>query len=161
MGFMPVANPELVIVVTLNGTTGNAGFGASAAGPVFNIVAEEALRVLDVPKDLPEAPEKPRAKPDAAESDDLAIADLDPKQPNILEDDESPAQAPAPVAGSNVQTGPRVPNFVGKTVRQVVEMASTNGIPVILDGSGIVRDQMPPAGEVLPPGQKVKVDFAR
>ena len=27
MGFMPVQNPELVIVVTLNGTTGNAGFG--------------------------------------------------------------------------------------------------------------------------------------
>ncbi len=171
MGFMPVQNPELVVVVTVNGTSGNAGFGGSAAGPVFNVVAEEALRILDVPKDLPETPDKssqPAAKPDPKETDDLAIADVDPTQPNIMEgDDAAPGPAPqgdpqkAAAAPGNVQGGPRVPNFMGKTVRQVMAMASTDGIPVILAGSGIVRDQLPLAGEILLPGQKVKVNFAR
>ena len=68
MGFTPVQNPALVIVVTLNGTSGNAGYGGAAAGPVFNVVAAEALRILDVPKDLPEDAGQRRhckpAKPD-------------------------------------------------------------------------------------------------
>ena len=54
MGFAPVTNPQVVVVVTLNGTHGEAGFGGQAAAPVFKIVAGEALRVFDVPKDLPE-----------------------------------------------------------------------------------------------------------
>jgi cell division protein FtsI (penicillin-binding protein 3) len=173
MGFMPVQNPELVVVVTLNGTSGDAGFGGAAAGPVFNVVAAEALRILDVPKDLPEEPDKkdtPPVKSDPKQGDDLAIAELDPDQPNILEDDppDSPATDPSSNHASLVaekaaepQGGPRVPNFMGKTVRQVVAMASTTGIPVILAGSGVVRDQMPLAGEILLPGQKVKVNFAR
>ena len=54
MGFAPMTNPQVVVVVTLNGTHGEAGFGGQAAAPVFKIVAGEALRVFDVPKDLPE-----------------------------------------------------------------------------------------------------------
>ena len=49
--------------------------GGAAAAPVFKAVATEALRVLDIPKDLPDAtPEKQDAAP--AEADDLSIADL-------------------------------------------------------------------------------------
>src|ERR1035438_1837188 len=40
--------------VTLNGTHGQAGFGGAAAAPVFLSVDTEALRILDVPKDLPD-----------------------------------------------------------------------------------------------------------
>ena len=172
MGFMPVQNPELVVVVTLNGTSGNAGFGGAAAGPVFNIVAAEALRVLDVPKDLPDAPgkddAKPSARPNPNEGNDLTIAGLDDKRPNIMEDDADDSSAlpeKSTVAQGSVQGivqgGPRVPNFIGKNERQVMALASTQGVPVILAGSGIVNDQMPLAGEILLPGQKVKVKLAR
>ena len=54
MGFAPVTNPQLVIVVTLNGTTGDSGMGGAAAAPVFKAIATEALRMMDVPKDIPE-----------------------------------------------------------------------------------------------------------
>ena len=55
MGFAPVTNPAIVVVVTVNKTHGgSAGYGGPVAGPVFREVATEALRVLDVPKDLPE-----------------------------------------------------------------------------------------------------------
>ncbi len=33
MGFAPVTNPQLVVMVTLNGTVGEAGFGGPSAGP--------------------------------------------------------------------------------------------------------------------------------
>ena len=55
MGFAPLTNPGVVVVVTLNGTRGEGGLGAYVAGPTFKVVASEALRVFDVPKDLPEA----------------------------------------------------------------------------------------------------------
>jgi len=52
MGFAPLNNPQLVVVVTLNGATQYAG---ALAAPVFKEVAEPILRILDVPKDLPES----------------------------------------------------------------------------------------------------------
>jgi cell division protein FtsI (penicillin-binding protein 3) len=57
LGFAPVENPQIVIIVTLEGTNGGeAGFGAPVAAPVFREVAMAALRMLDVPKDLPDTP---------------------------------------------------------------------------------------------------------
>ena len=56
VGFAPVANPQIVIAVTLNGTSGGtAGYGGVVAAPVFREAAIAALRMLDVPKDLPES----------------------------------------------------------------------------------------------------------
>ena len=53
MGFSPVNNPRLVAVVTVNGTSGAAGYGGEASGPVFKQVAATALRIRDVPPDMP------------------------------------------------------------------------------------------------------------
>src|SRR5690606_34348640 len=55
LGFAPVSNPRVVISVTLHGTSGgSAGYGGVRAAPVFREVALNALRTLDVPKDLPD-----------------------------------------------------------------------------------------------------------
>jgi len=169
MGFTPIQNPALVIVVTLNGTSGNAGYGGAAAGPVFNVVAAEALRILDVQKDLPETPAKDElkaAKPDPDAANDVSIAGLDEDQPNILEDDDADAAQQKTVVAQSGRSSAgidalRVPNFRGKTEREVMSLASRAGIPVVLAGRGIVNYQMPLAGEVLLPGQKVKVTLAR
>ena len=92
MGFAPVTNPQVVVVVTLNGTHGEAGFGGSAAAPVFKVVTAEALRVLEVPKDIPEdiPPQTLVAKNDA-DLDDLAIDDLDRVPGNLLDDSDEDA----------------------------------------------------------------------
>jgi len=156
MGFAPVTNPAFLIVVTLNGTTGNGGMGGAVAGPVFQAVATEALRVLDVPRDLPDA--EPEPEPDQGapvdESSDLAIADLGSPEPNVME--EVAAQNTA-----EAQAGAKVPNFRGKTMRAVVEEAAAMGLPVLLDGSGIARAQAPAAGSALHEGERVRVQFAR
>lgn len=154
IGFAPVANPAIVVVVTLNGTHGTAGFGGQAAAPVFKVVAQEALRVLDVPKDLPE--ETTPAEDDAAEPEkdgvDLAIADLAEPPGLDDEDEEEPAV---------VHAGPKVPNFRGMTMRAVLAEAAAQGLAVEVDGSGVARAQFPSPGAPLPAGERIRVQFAR
>jgi len=76
LGFAPVSNPQIVIAVTLVGTSGgSAGYGGPVAAPVFRAVATSALRMLDVPKDLPDT--GPRTVSSGKRVDnDLAIAGL-------------------------------------------------------------------------------------
>lgn len=155
MGMAPLTNPAIVAVVTVNGTRGSSGFGGAVAAPVFKAVATEALRVLDIPKDLPEDLILEPAK-DQSEND-LAIAELS-DGPNILEEE---GEEEEPVPADSGQTGPRVPNFRGKTMRAVLEEAGELGMPVLLDGSGVARLQTPPAGAVLTPGEPIRVQFTR
>ena len=51
MGFAPVTNPQVVVVVTLNGTHGESGFGGSSAAPTFKIVAALGFRCYRDPQD--------------------------------------------------------------------------------------------------------------
>jgi cell division protein FtsI (penicillin-binding protein 3) len=155
IGFAPLNNPSIVVVVTLNGTHGNLGFGGRAAAPVFHAVATEALRVLDVPKDLPETPEPVVASSDSNQSD-LAIADTAAGEPNILEEkEEDGPAAPTVVAGL------RVPDFTGKTMRAVLAEAAERGLAIVPDGSGVARLQRPPAGSALRQGERIRVRFSR
>src|SRR5450432_3692413 len=108
MGIAPLTNPQIVVVVTLNGTHGGeAGFGGVVAAPVFRVVATEALRILDVPKDLPETESAKTPVEKSEPAYDLADADTRPGAPNILEgDDDEDAAEP----------GPKAPNFQGMTM---------------------------------------------
>jgi cell division protein FtsI (penicillin-binding protein 3) len=166
MGFAPLTNPAMVAVVTLNGTHGSAGFGGQAAAPVFHAVVTEALRVLDVPKDLPD--ETPTRTPAASdeESSDLAIADIGRGQPNILEDaddEDQPAgeQEEHSTGVPDQPAGPTVPNFRGMTMRAVLAEAAARGLTVRPDGSGVARVQYPPPGSTLHQGERIRVQFAR
>jgi cell division protein FtsI (penicillin-binding protein 3) len=155
MGFAPLTNPAIVVVATLNGTHGNLGYGGRAAAPVFHAVAQEALRVLDIPKDLPEqAPVELAAAKQAP--GDLAIAELGSLEPNILEE-EGDEDGDVPPAAA----GPKVPDFRGKSMRAVLAQAASMGLTVLPDGSGIARVQFPPAGAALRQGERIRVRFAR
>ena len=54
LGFAPANNPAIVIVVTVSGTTGAAGYGGSAAGPVFMRLMAASLNRLGIVRDVPE-----------------------------------------------------------------------------------------------------------
>ncbi|HYP06862.1 MAG TPA: penicillin-binding protein, partial [Bryobacteraceae bacterium] len=155
MGFAPVNNPKLVVVVTLNGAS---RYGGVVAAPVFSEVAGAALRLMDVPRDLPDAPPSELKKDDPPMSD-LSLAELSmPITPEEIVD--------APLVGPGLPPemlalGPKVPNFRGKTKRQVIEESSALGVAVQIAGVGIARRQEPRPGSVLRPGERVKVQFAR
>ncbi|HJZ99759.1 MAG TPA: penicillin-binding transpeptidase domain-containing protein, partial [Candidatus Solibacter sp.] len=169
VGFAPLTNPAVVVAVTLNGTHGESGFGGSSAAPVFKIVAGEALRMFDVPKDLPEQEETLVAR--NADLSDLADAGDGPSIMEDGDDDDAPSAKPvvaqaagaprnrAPAAAAS--NGPTVPNFRGKTMRDVLAEAAAKGLTVLPDGSGIARMQYPEPGTPLHAGDRIRVSFAR
>jgi cell division protein FtsI (penicillin-binding protein 3) len=154
MGFAPVTNPAIVVVATINGTHGEAGFAAPTAGPVFRAVATEALRLLDVPHDLPDEETTPTLVASKERAEDVADLAFAEDSPNILEDDEDDAAQ----ADKNA---PRVPDFHGMTMRAVLAEAAQKGYAIQPDGSGIARVQSPPAGAILRAGERIRVRFAR
>jgi len=165
MGFAPVNDPAILIVVSVSGTTGEAGFGAWAAGPAFQTIATAALRLLNVPRDVPEEVEaleqkelaemaKRQGVHEARDVDDDALADLAPAP----EASETTANAASAGDAGDVA---RVPDFTGKTVQDVMEEAAQSGVQVDLLGEGLARAQQPSPGSVLPAGGHVRVRFAR
>ncbi len=197
MGFAPVTNPRLVILVTLNGTEGNSGMGGAAAAPVFKEIATEAMRMLDVPKDIPEdeVAAARKAKIAGPLFEEPAIADLsgssimaeDPSLRELLAEqaiiagnshtdaieDGIPAAgtvprpllaaeaASLPVPAPPKPTGPVVPDFRGKSMQDVVEMASADGLSVQVEGSGVARAQIPGPGMPVRRGARIRVVFTR
>jgi cell division protein FtsI (penicillin-binding protein 3) len=158
-GMAPLTNPAIVVVVTLNGTHGDGGYGGRAAAPVFNAVASEALRLTDVPRDLPDDPAKMRVAAEAEPASDLAIAGLG-AGPNILQDADDP-EKPAERATGVAIAGHTVPDFQGMTMRDVLTEAASRGLTILPDGSGIAKVQDPPAGSFVRQGERIRVQFAR
>jgi cell division protein FtsI (penicillin-binding protein 3) len=149
-GFAPLAKPAVVVVVTINGA---AVYGGLVAAPVFREVANTALRLLNIPKDLPESP--PPRKDTQVEVNDLAIAGLGSPDPQLTEPE-------LPGRGESLEVwGPKVPDFYGKTLQAVLQESARLGVPVDVTGRGIVRAQAPAAGGILPHGKRVQVQFAR
>jgi len=177
MGFAPVTNPRIVIVVTINGTEGLAGYGGPTSAPVFREVAAAGLRVMDVPKDLPEM--LPSEGGDEADENDVAIAGVGSSiPPPLVQASDAVATDDRPVVSANNAldqrgllarngdfqqdlAGPLVPDFQGKSVRGVIQQAAALGIPVEFTGSGVARAQAPGPGVILPSGSWVRVQFGR
>ncbi|MBV9610933.1 MAG: transpeptidase family protein, partial [Acidobacteriaceae bacterium] len=155
LGFAPATNPSIVIIVTISGTTGDAGFGGRAAGPVFEKMMAAGLRSMGVMRDVPEEVEQlaRNEKKDflAKETDDVALAELNPPTEQELREASGEADPDAPKA----------PNFAGKTVQDVIEEAAALGVEVELSGDGLARAQNPPPGAALINGEHVQVRFAR
>ncbi len=179
LGFAPVANPQIVIAVTLNHTTGgSAGYGGPVAAPVFREVAMDALRMLDVPKDLPETDTKLAHGSEKNSSNDLsnkaglfappgqrAVSSVTP--PPVRDDASASAETSAPdrrpflTASTETSGGSRTPDFSGKSLRSVLEESAAAGFPVEVHGSGLARSQDPPPGAPIRPHALVRVQFGR
>jgi cell division protein FtsI (penicillin-binding protein 3) len=168
LGFAPFRNPTVLVVVTITGTTGLAGYGGQAAGPVFEKVMSNAMQRLGIVRDQPQDIEELLAKEKDAdakrkeedkpkETDDVALAELDP--PTLEEMHQAAGGSNSDVVADS--NAPKVPNFVGKTMKDVMQEATASGIEVDFFGDGMARAQSPLAGTVLTPGEHIAVRFAR
>jgi cell division protein FtsI (penicillin-binding protein 3) len=167
LGFAPLGNPSILVVATVTGTTGEAGYGGWAAGPVFVKVMDEALRRMGVPRDVPEeieelaAKEKDALKDKKKEVGDLSLAELStPLTPEEMKEASGEADETNAVESADPDAL-RVPDFVGKTVKDVMVEAAAENIDVEMMGDGLARSQTPAAGSVLIPGDHIRVRFAR
>jgi hypothetical protein len=97
------------------------------------------------------------AKKEALE--DFSVGDVVSEEPNALEDADDEEKPENQTVAENA--GPRVPNFRGMTMRAVLAEAAAHGWNVMPNGSGVARVQNPPAGAMLHPGERIRVQFIR
>jgi len=153
-GFAPVSNPVISIIVMIDEPVYGQHHGGQVA-PVFKAVAEQVLRYLSVPPDVPSyAPQytvkpaqKPRLVPEASESG-----------PSLL-----PVSVPAgsrPYGDSDVLGDVTVPDFRGKSLRQVTEESFRTGLRIQSIGSGAAVEQTPLPGTSVRNGASVRVRFS-
>ncbi|MBI3679485.1 MAG: transpeptidase family protein [Acidobacteria bacterium] len=164
MGIAPLRRPAVVVVVSLNGSS---GFGGAVAAPVFRRVTAAALRILDVPKDHDESAmvAQARTAPEPDAENDLAIAPLTPGPQEaagtVAAEGVLLAETAALGKASSEADRTRAPNLIGKTMKDVLNETTAAGIQVEARGSGLARNQRPAPGVVLPPGGRMVVQFSR
>ena len=168
VGFAPVNNPAVSILVQLDSPVGPHEGGAVAA-PVFKRVAEQVLAYLNVPQDVPLPARTLRAKRNPR--DEIGLADVADFSPMVRESSKTPADSsaharreplvPASTVALMEGEGVAVPSLAGKTVREVTEICQRLGVNPVLVGTGIVLEQEPPAGAAVPRGGTVTLRFGR
>ena len=132
MGFAPVNDPAVVVVVTVNGTTGTAGYGGPVSAPVFREVAAAALRLMDVPKDLrTNLSRRSRRQRPTKTMWPSPIWHLD------VPEAAGPGRClgPAGLFTGLPSAGPEVPNFLGKDQARSGRAVRRKGVPIDFEGS--------------------------
>jgi len=168
-GFAPTSNPAVTVLVSLDSPVG-LHEGGQVAAPVFKRIAEQVLAYLDVPRDVPlnariiQAAYKRQSARDANALEDFSPTDFS-GQPDALPMASNPAEpepkahapevAMAPDEGGDIP----VPDFSGKTMREVTEICLHLGLEPLLVGSNLAVEQHPEVGTQVRRGAKVTVQF--
>lgn len=167
VGFVPADKPRLVIAVVLDEPM-IGRYGGDLAGPVFRRVAEASLRYLGVPP----SGSTPKIKAVVREGDpaDMTLAALkadsaaDPAGVNAAAK-PGPSAAVQATVGPPMPVGPPLPNAVkvpdasGMGARDAVRAVGAAGLVPIIEGSGRLMKQIPPAGSPVPKGASVRLVF--
>jgi hypothetical protein len=117
---------------------------------------------------LIQAAYKKQAAADAESLEDFTSTDFS-GQPDRLLEESNQVTAPTPAPPQHVtqlvttveESGGdiEVPDFSGKTMREVSEMCVRLGLDPVLVGSNLATDQTPAAGATVKRGAKVTVQF--
>ncbi len=166
VGFAPVNNPQVAIIVVIDEPAG-AYHGGDVAAPVFREVAELVLPSLGVMPDI-EVKSVPQL---VAEVNDNAERAAMKREEEAQSEQER--RATLPTVDNNGGRGGEVvyavatkkamlmPDLRGRSVRDVARTCAQLGLQVEARGEGRVLKQSPSAGTEVNTGQLVYVDFGR
>jgi cell division protein FtsI (penicillin-binding protein 3) len=170
-GFAPINNPAVTILVSIDSPAGYPHDGATVAAPVFKRIAEQVLPYLDVPRDVPvgqqwiRAAYKQKNEMDDASLDDLSHVDFS-AQPDAAEESVNAEsirvklpKSPEVLLSADEGGDIVVPDFKGKTMREVSEGCMRLGLDPVLVGSRVAVQQTPAAGAKVRRSTKMMVEF--
>lgn len=144
IGFIPADNPRVVISVIIDEPQG-ISYGGVVAAPAFKAIAEQILPYMGIyPQGV------------------TYLVQAVPKNDSSPRDNKSSSSFnPFNGAKNDEQLGERgvMPDFHGKSMRQVMQMAQRLGLDLKLVGSGRAVDQTPPPGEIIQGDKKGIVKF--
>jgi cell division protein FtsI (penicillin-binding protein 3) len=165
VGFAPVSNPAVVIIVVIDEPMG-AYHGGDVAAPVFREIAEQILPDLSVAPDV------------EIKSPPAVIAQTSRPSPQQLQEEQQQTEArvatlPKVAARSfsgqtkevvfamATKRAALMPDLRGQSVRDVLRMCQQLGLRLEARGEGRALRQNPAPGSEVDPGLVVRVDFGR
>jgi cell division protein FtsI (penicillin-binding protein 3) len=163
VGFVPADKPRLVIAVVLDEPM-IGRYGGDLAGPVFRRVAEASLRYLGVPP----SNSVPRLKNVKGDADNSNLTAQKANEPAKVEAgiaagtrEAGPSAGPPPPAafGPPLPSSVTVPDTAGMGARDAVRALGAVGLVPLVEGSGKLVRQIPPAGSPVPKGSSVRLVF--
>jgi len=134
-GFAPTDKPRLVVLITLDEPVGDA-YGGLLAAPVFAEIVEQSLRYLHVPRTHSAASVAVKPEPVVAASSFAALG------PRLLQVDSE--------SGT-------MPDFVGMSARQVLQVMEKTDLNIHIEGYGRVVKQTPAPGNNVDPDTRLQV----
>jgi cell division protein FtsI (penicillin-binding protein 3) len=167
VGFAPVSNPQVVIIVVIDEPAG-AYHGGDVAAPVFREVAEQVLPTLGIEPDI-----ETKSAPDLVAQQVNENPERAAKIREEQAQSEEQRKATMPTVDSNGGRGGEVvyanstrkailmPDLRGRSVRDVARTCAQLGLQVEARGEGKVFKQNPSAGTEVSTGQLIYVDFGR
>ncbi|HVN79711.1 MAG TPA: penicillin-binding transpeptidase domain-containing protein, partial [Terriglobia bacterium] len=177
VGFAPIQNPAIAIVITIDEPKGKY-YGGEVAAPVFRRIAEKTLRYLTIIPDQEVTP-KPIARKGRFLGENLE-EQADPDRIDLLDAEwgisesigqDKPDPAPQDDASSlsvdgyqltvGYDPGIEVPDFTGKSLRSVTYESARLGLQLNVMGSGLALKQFPSPHSTVAPGSKISVKFGR
>ena len=143
VGFLPAEAPRLVMLVVIDEPKIGI-YGGLTAAPVFSRIAAQAMQSLKV------APNQDSPTGEALPSlEQIIVEATTPRRSRMQE-----------VATSEASTGPQMPDFIGLSYRQVLELMQADQLNISFRGRGRVVEQSPVAGMAIPYGAPVWVRMA-
>jgi cell division protein FtsI (penicillin-binding protein 3) len=166
VGFAPVSNPAVVIIVVIDEPEG-AYHGGDVAAPVFREIAEQVLPELDVTPDT-EIKNNPsliagssRPSPQQIRGDTAQVERRDDTLPKVVASKSFAGRTSEVVLAVATNRGALMPDLRGQSVRDALRTCAQLGLKLEAHGDGLATQQYPAAGTEVDAGQTVRVDFAR
>ncbi|MFC9710338.1 penicillin-binding transpeptidase domain-containing protein [Paenibacillus sp. NPDC056933] len=163
IGFAPVNNPKIAILVVIDQPDGANIGGGTAAAPVFKKIASQALQYMGVPKDTVKTTDKKSKTTPVvqAKAPDLSGKTAKQARSQLLNAGiayETLGQGESvirqyPVAGASMNPGQRIyllteesskmkiPDLTGESLRDALEVLSLMKVGVTVKGEGYVVKQ--------------------
>jgi len=166
VGFAPVNNPAIVIIVVIDEPMG-AYHGGDVAAPVFREIAEQVLPELNVTPDVELKGSTPlvaqNSKPSAEQAREAQeqAEQREASLPKVVAARSLSGRTREVVFTVATQRGAVMPDLRGQSVRDVARMCAQLGLRLEARGEGLATMQVPAAGTEIESGQTVRVDFNR
>ncbi len=134
IGFLPLNDPKLLILVVIDEPRGQV-YGGVVAAPAFNQIAVKTAYYLGIQP-----------------TETVALAAVRPSGP------QAPGHA-TPVSTARTAGVMVMPDLSGLSMGRVVDIMGGYSVKLSLAGSGVARAQTPAPGAVLVPGTECSVTF--
>lgn len=155
LGFGPVENPKIALLVMIDEPSG-VFYGGQIAAPVASRILSQVFRYMKI---------EPSETPVENEGDipeDMGAGDSSGSVVPTYTPKVEPAKAETEIEeeAAELSAEVTVPNFSGKSIRDAARIANSTGIGLETTGSGFAVEQSIAAGEVVKRGTTIKITFS-